>query len=414
MTQQKSKLVQKTADYRLATATRLSSVSWDLHGPYTTEGVAGARYVAVAVDAGTAHTWVDVLLNKKAQTVAKSFTRYCCQVGIQGCVTTDNGQEFGRLFRELCDQKGTRSVRSEPYCPARNGLVERRNSLLKRMSRSMLVQSGLPMRYRPCSIQTAAYLLNRLPTKRLQGRTPHEAMHGFKPDVSHLRVFGSICYPLDVVKDPSSSVTAKPHIFVGYDDLSRGYRCLDPKTLNFKVRHSVQFDEQWRPRDVIVGSPISEADHPLLTSTPVVSAVGLPPQQPSSTKGVHMDVPCRASRPPLATTSPSSPLHSPSSISPSQQHTKVRQPSFSPAAHSSDGRFLRYTGKVSRRAPCILSRAERVGGHTFDQCRRLTYDKHGDAKVYYESDLQYDLDHGYLEYANACVKVKLPPRPRVC
>ena len=107
----------------------------------------------------------------------------------------------------------------------------------------MLVQSGLPMRYWPCSIQTAAYLLNCLPTKRVQGRTPHEAMHGFKPDVSHLRVFG------------------------------------------------------------------------------------------------------------------------PSSISPLQQHTKVRQPSSSPAAHASDGCFLRYTGKVSKRAPYISSRAECVGGH---------------------------------------------------
>ena len=57
MTQQKSKLVQKTADYRLATVTQLSHVSWDLHGPYAIEGVAGAKYVAVAVDAGTAHTY---------------------------------------------------------------------------------------------------------------------------------------------------------------------------------------------------------------------------------------------------------------------------------------------------------------------------------------------------------------------
>ena len=156
---------------------------------------------------------------------------------------------------------------------------------------------------------------------------------------------------------------------------------LDPQTLNFKVRRSVQFDEPWRPHDAIVGSPISEADHPLLTSTPVVSAVGLPPQQPPSKKSVHIDVPCRASRPPLAATLPSSPLHSSSSISPSQQHTKVRQPSFSREAHSSDGRFLRYTGKISKHAPYISSRAECVGGHTFDQCRRLTYDKNGDSKV---------------------------------
>ena len=52
-----------------------------------------------------------------------------------------------------------------------------------------------------------------------------------------------------------------------------------------------------------------------------------------------------------------------------------------------------------------------MGGHTFDQCRGLTCVKHGDTKVYNESDLQYDLDHGYLEYANACVKVKLPLCP---
>ena len=133
-----------------------------------------------------------------------------------------------------------------------------------------------------------------------------------------------------------------------------------------------------------------------MTSASVVSAVGLPSQQPSSTKGVHLDVPCRAGRPPLAATSPSSPLHSPSSISPSQQYTSIRQLSSSPAAHASDGRFLRYTGKVSKCAPYISSRAERVGGHTFDQCRGLTYDKHGDTKVYNESDLQYDLDHGIL------------------
>ena len=103
MTQQKFKPVPKVADHRLATATRLSNVSWDLHGPYATEGVSGARYVAVAVDAETAHTWVDVLPDKKPRTVAKSFTRYCCQVGVPGSVTTDNGQEFGRLFRDLCD-----------------------------------------------------------------------------------------------------------------------------------------------------------------------------------------------------------------------------------------------------------------------------------------------------------------------
>ena len=58
------------------------------------------------------------------------------------------------------------------------------------------------------------------------------------------------------------------------------------------VNWFVQFNEQWQPCDAIVGSPISKADHPLLTSTPVVPAVGLPLLQPSSGKIVDIDVPC--------------------------------------------------------------------------------------------------------------------------
>ena len=38
---------------------------------------------------------------------------------------------------------------------------------------------------------SAVYILNRSPTKALDGRTPYEAWHGRKLAVSHLRVFDS-------------------------------------------------------------------------------------------------------------------------------------------------------------------------------------------------------------------------------
>ena len=78
--------------------------------------------------------------------------------------------------------------------------------------------------------------MNQLPTKRLHGRTPFEAMHGRAPNLSHMRVFGSVCYPLNVIKNSKSMVTALPHIFCGYDDSSQGYVCFDPVTEKFKVR----------------------------------------------------------------------------------------------------------------------------------------------------------------------------------
>ena len=38
------------------------------------------------------------------------------------------------------------------------------------------------------------YLLNRLLTNALKGITPFEAWHDYKPDLSYLRVVGSISY----------------------------------------------------------------------------------------------------------------------------------------------------------------------------------------------------------------------------
>jgi hypothetical protein len=44
------------------------------------------------------------------------------------------------------------------------------------------------------AVVTAVYILNRSPTKTLNGMTPYEAWHGRKPTVSHLRVFGCLAF----------------------------------------------------------------------------------------------------------------------------------------------------------------------------------------------------------------------------
>lgn len=43
-------------------------------------------------------------------------------------------------------------------------------------------------------MSSAAYFLNKCPTKSLKGVTAKEAWSGNKPNVSHFRVYGSICY----------------------------------------------------------------------------------------------------------------------------------------------------------------------------------------------------------------------------
>jgi len=59
--------------------------------------------------------------------------------------------------------------------------------------------------------------------------TPKEAYSGKRPDISHLRIFGSLVYML-VMKDARKKLqlTAEVGIFVGYTDMPHNYRVYLP------------------------------------------------------------------------------------------------------------------------------------------------------------------------------------------
>jgi len=60
----------------------------------------------------------------------------------------------------------------------------------------MLNFKGLSPSYWVEVVHIAVHLRNIYPTSYLDGITPYEAGHGFKPRIKHLRVFGSVCYVL--------------------------------------------------------------------------------------------------------------------------------------------------------------------------------------------------------------------------
>lgn len=61
-----------------------------------------------------------------------------------------------------------------PYTPEQNGAVERINRTLVEKARSMLNDVGLPKKFWVEAVSTAAYLVNRSPTRSLE-TTPEEA-----------------------------------------------------------------------------------------------------------------------------------------------------------------------------------------------------------------------------------------------
>jgi hypothetical protein len=76
---------------------------------------------------------------------------------------------------------------------SRNGVAERLNRVLMEEARAMLVESETPNDMWAEAVVTANYTRNRTSVSA-HGKTPWEAFHGKKPNVSHLRVFGAPVY----------------------------------------------------------------------------------------------------------------------------------------------------------------------------------------------------------------------------
>ena len=103
---------------------------------------------------------------------------------------TDNGREF--IFNEYeryLKKEGIIHETTVPYTPEQNGKAERFNRTVVEMTRAMLEDSGLPRKFWAEAMSTGVYLRNRTIVKGMNS-TPFEALHGIKPDVSHLRIFG--------------------------------------------------------------------------------------------------------------------------------------------------------------------------------------------------------------------------------
>jgi hypothetical protein len=112
----------------------------------------------------------------------------------------------------------------------------------------MMKAKGLPRYFWGEVVNTTVYLLNRSPMRSLEGMTPYEAWHEKKPNLAHLRTFGSLIYVKNTkphLKKLDDSSTKM--VFVSYEARSKTYRAYDPRTGHVQVTRDVVLDElgQW-------------------------------------------------------------------------------------------------------------------------------------------------------------------------
>ncbi|RVW13199.1 Retrovirus-related Pol polyprotein from transposon RE1 [Vitis vinifera] len=95
---------------------------------------------------------------------------------------------------------------------------------------TLLAQSTLDKRYWVDALQTAVYLINKLPTKVLGQRYSYSVLYN---------------------KEPNYSELSKKCVFIGYSTNQKGYRCLDLGTSKVYIsRHIIFYEDQFPAKDM--------------------------------------------------------------------------------------------------------------------------------------------------------------------
>ena len=175
--------------------------------------------------------------------------------------SNNEGEFNSKEFNNILQSQGILHQTTIPHHPQQNGKAKRKNRTLMDVARSMLKTANLPNTFWEEAVATTCYLQNRLPTTTLSSQTPFKKWSGIKPDLSHLKIFGSTTYSYvpDATRNKLEDRATK-QIFVSYGDRfgKKGYRLYNPITCKFQFSRSCIFYET----SIISPSPQATSHEP--------------------------------------------------------------------------------------------------------------------------------------------------------
>jgi transposase InsO family protein len=308
----------------------------DIWGPARTTGLCDARYFVTFIDDHSRLTWVYVL--KDRSQLFSVFQSFYAEISNQFnakllAFRTDNAREYlDSAFQQFLESRGIIHQTSCVRTPQQNGIAERKNGPILAIARALMLQMHVPKLFWADAVLTAAYLLNRMPSRILKGKSPFEMFFpGKNPFSVPPRVFGCVSFvhnhsPNRDKLDPR----AHKCIFLGYSCTQKGYRCYSPSLRKHFVSADVTFFEDipyYSPQgrqlqESMLSAPVIPTHVPIAPPTSPISIV--PPVPPISQVYVrrrNQDVPLVPPPPPIEFSLPLPPSASPSADSPPPQST---------------------------------------------------------------------------------------------
>ncbi|GJX25295.1 putative RNA-directed DNA polymerase [Tanacetum coccineum] len=102
---------------------------------------------------------------------------------------------------------------------------------------------GIPLRFWTECVLTATYLINRLPSSVLNGKSPFEMIYNTKPNLSNLRVFGCLCFATILNNPDKLGSRSEKCVMMGYSNVKKGYRLYSLDKHQFIYSRDVRFFE---------------------------------------------------------------------------------------------------------------------------------------------------------------------------
>ncbi|GJS42188.1 retrotransposon protein, putative, ty1-copia subclass [Tanacetum coccineum] len=199
----------------------LELIHTDVCGSFRTVSRKGANYFITFTDDFSCYGFVYLMKHKHE--VFENFKVFQNEVKNQ----------LGKKIKAIRSDKGGEYLSHE--------VSERRNQTLLDMVQSMMNLTTLPKSFWGYALETAARILNMVPTKKVD-RTSYEIWHRKAPKLSYLRVWGCEALVKRDTPDKLDSRSIKC-IFVGYPKETMGYYFFYPLENKIFVSRNAKFFE---------------------------------------------------------------------------------------------------------------------------------------------------------------------------
>ena len=147
----------------------------------------------VMVDDFTRYTWV-ILLRSKSD-APKHIEVLCTRLQNEKSLKTDrirsdHGKEFENSYMEsFYTRSGISQEFSAPITPKQNGVVERKNRVIREMARAMLHNKDVARNLWGEAVNTVCHTVNRVYFRPDTKKTPYKLWKGRKPNAKYFRIF---------------------------------------------------------------------------------------------------------------------------------------------------------------------------------------------------------------------------------